>query len=135
VAERLKKPYFHAYFHAVHGGRELPARFGVVTAHNPRGRKSTAARNASRDAKLRRRLDRMKLPRFRVYGGSRDGSHREAGWAVVTDSRETVRAIAALFEQDAYFWISSGRVLLGSAAGGRLKPAGTWASRRASWRP
>ena len=67
-----------------------------------------------------------------MTGGSKDGTHREAGWGMLT-SRETVRAVSALFEQDAYFWVARGKVLLGSAAGGKLKPAGTWAARQASW--
>lgn len=133
MAKRLKNHYFEAYFRADHRGRKLPVRFGIVTAHNPMGKKSPAAANRRRDAALRRHLRAMKIPCFRVTGGSEDGAHREAGWGLVTDSRETVRSLAALFKQDAYFWVSSGRVLLGSAAGGRPKPAGAWDARRARW--
>jgi hypothetical protein len=132
VAKRLKAPYFDAYFRADPRGR-LPVRFGVVTAHNPLGKRGTSAANRRRDAALRRHLDKMRLERFRVIGGSKDGKHREPGWGVIAP-RETVRALAALFEQDAYFWVSSGKVLLGSSLGGRLKPAGTWKARQARWR-
>jgi hypothetical protein len=130
---RLKAPYFDAYFSAELRGRKLPPRFGVVTAHDPMGRKAPPAANRRRDAALRRRLKAMKLAHFRVTGGSEDGAHREPGWGVIAD-QETVRALAALYEQDAYFWISSGRVGLGAAAGGPLKRAGSWTARRARWR-
>jgi hypothetical protein len=129
VAERLKAPYFSAYFRAE---LRAPARFGVVTAHNPLGRKAPAAANRRRDAALRRRLRALKLPHFRVTGGNREGTHREAGWGI-TAPRETVRALAALFRQDAFYWIASGRVYLGSAAGGPLRRAGFWKERQARW--
>jgi hypothetical protein len=132
VAKRLKAPYFDAYFRAGLRGRGLPVRFGVVTAYNPLGKRGTAAANRRRDAALRRHLDKMRLKRFRVIGGSKDGSHREPGWGVIAP-RETIRALSSLFEQDAYFWVSSGKVLLGSSTGGKLKPAGTWKARQARW--
>jgi hypothetical protein len=132
VGKRLKAPYFDAYFRADHRGRRLPPRFGVITAHNPLGKRSTAAANRRRDARLRRHLKAMRLPCFRVTGGSRDGKHREPGWGVIAP-RETIRALSSLFEQDAYFWVSRDKVLLGSSTGGRLKPAGSWKARQAAW--
>lgn len=97
------------------------------------GRKTPAAVNRRRDAFLRRTLAALNLRHFRVVGGSRDGSHREAGWGVAAGSPARVRALAALFDQLAYFWIDGDRVLLGSAAGGRLRRAGSWSERRARW--
>lgn len=128
---RLKAPYFDAYFSVGAAGR-LPARFAVVTAYNPMGRKSTPAANRRRDAALRRRLRALGLKSFRVTGGSEDGAHREPGWGFKCDLATAVQ-IAESFAQDAYFWISSGRIYLGSAAGGPLRRAGSWAARRARW--
>ena len=128
---RFKAHYFVAYFRAKPRGK-LPPRFGVVTACDPLGKKTPAATNRRRDAVLRRLLKKLGLPHFRVTGGSEDGSHREPGWGVIAP-RETVRALAKRFTQDAYFWISSEKVRLGSAAGGPLRPAGTWSARQARW--
>lgn len=132
MARRLKAPYFNAYFRAELRGRKPPARFAIVTAHNPRGRKSAPAENRRRDAALRRRLKALGLAYFRVAGGSRDGSHREPGWGLIASLR-AARALAAEFDQDAFYWVSSGRVYLGSAAGGPLKRAGSWSARSARW--
>lgn len=129
---RLKAPYFNAYFSAGVRGR-LPARFAVVTAFNPRGVKSTPAANRRRDAILNRRLKALRIARFRVTGGNKAGSHREPGWGLIVKSPADARALAAEFKQDAYFWISKGRIYLGSAAGGPLRRAGSWAARRAHW--
>ena len=132
MARRLKAPYFNAYFSSALRGR-LPPRFAVVTAHNPMGRTASPAANRRRDAALRRALRSLKITHFRVTGGSRDGAHREPGWGLIVKSPEAARALAERFEQDAYFWISSGRIYLGSAAGGPLARAGSWNARRASW--
>lgn len=132
MTKRLKAPYFSAYFSAVLRGK-TPARFAVVTACDPRGKKKPAAVNRRRDAALLRRLKALKIARFRVTGGSEDGSHREPGWGLIVPSPAAARALAAEFQQDAYYWISSGRIYLGSAAGGPLRRAGSWASRRAAW--
>ncbi|MDP3541232.1 MAG: DUF3293 domain-containing protein [Elusimicrobiota bacterium] len=128
---RLKAPYYRAVFKCAR--EKIPARFAVVTAHNPLGREAPAAQNLRRDAALRRRLDAFKIRRFRVTGGSPDGRHREAGWGIVVDSPAKARALAAQFEQDAYYWVCAGRIYLGSCAGGALKRAGSWNARRARW--
>lgn len=129
---RLKAAYFSAVFACPL--RETPARFAVVTAHDPNGRKAPAAANRRRDEALRRRLDALGFERFRVTGGSADGRHREAGWGIVVGSPAKARALAAEFEQDAYYWVSGGRIYLGSAKGGKLQRAGSWGARRARWR-
>ncbi|MCR4294829.1 MAG: DUF3293 domain-containing protein, partial [Elusimicrobia bacterium] len=121
---RFKAAYYSAVFASALRGR-TPARFAVVTAHDPRGRKAPAARNRRRDAALRRRLDALGLRRFRVTGGNEDGSHREAGWGIVVDAPAKARALAAEFAQEAYYWVSGDRIYLGSAAGGALEHAGS----------
>lgn len=128
--QRLKPPYFRAYFKTA--AVRLPRRFAVVTACDPRGRKYPAAANRARDTALRRRLDEAGLTRFRVTGGSEDGTHQEPGWGVAC-SRDAARALAAEFAQDAFYWVSGDRIYLGSAAGGALKRAGSWKARRARW--
>ncbi len=133
VAPRLRAAYFSAYFKTALRGK-IPARFAVVTAHDPRGKKRSPAMNARRDAALRRRLDALGLRRFRVTGGSEDGSHREAGWGVIVASPKVARGLAAEFEQNAFYWVSGGRIYLGACAGGRLRRAGSWDARRARWR-
>lgn len=129
---RLKAAYSSAVFACARA--KVPTRFAVVTAHDPRGRKASAAANRRRDAALRRRLDALGLERFRVTGGSPDGRHREAGWGIVAGSPAKARALAAEFEQEAYYWVRSGRIYLGSTAGGALQRAGSWNARRARWR-
>lgn len=129
---RLKASYFNAYFTYEVQGR-LPAHFAVVTACDPMGREARPAVNRRRDAALRRRLKALKIRHFRVTGGTKDGSHQEPGWGLIIKSREVACALAAQFNQDAYFWISKGRIYLGSAAGGPLHRAGSWAARQAAW--
>ncbi|PIR19087.1 MAG: hypothetical protein COV48_03935 [Elusimicrobia bacterium CG11_big_fil_rev_8_21_14_0_20_64_6] len=133
MTERFKPAYFHAHFHAGLRGRKLPSRFAVVTAFNPRGKKSPPAANRRRDAALRRRLRSLGIKCFRVTGGNEDGSHREPGWGLIVPSPIIARGLAAEFRQDAYYWVSSGRIYLGSAAGGPLKRAGSWSARLARW--
>lgn len=130
---RLRAAYFSAYFRTALRGR-IPARFAVVTAHDPMGHLFSPAANRKLDAALRRRLDALGLRRFRVTGGSEDGSHREAGWGVIVASPGIARALAAEFDQNAFYWVSGGRIYLGSCAGGPLLRAGSWDARRARWR-
>jgi hypothetical protein len=133
VASRLEAPYFAAFFSSTLRGR-IPVRFAVVTAHNPKGHLFSPAANRKLDAALRRRLAALGLRRFRVTGGSEDGSHREAGWGLIVASPKTARALAAEFDQNAFYWVSGGRIYLGSSAGGPLRRAGSWGARRARWR-
>jgi hypothetical protein len=129
---RLKAAYFNAYFSAVLRGKP-PVRFAVVTACDPMGREAPPAVNRRRDAALLRRLKALKIARFRVTGGNKAGSHREPGWGLIVKSPKSARALAAEFRQDAFYWISSGRIYLGAAAGGPLKRAGSWGARQAAW--
>lgn len=132
MTRRLKAPYFAAYFSSELRGK-FPPRFAVVTAHNPMGHLFSPAANRRLDAALRRRLDALGIKRFRVTGGDRGGSHREAGWGVIVPSPAAARALSAEFDQNAFYWISGGRIYLGSSAGGALRRAGSWSARRASW--
>lgn len=133
MASRLKAPYFAAFFSSSLRGK-LPARFAVVTAHNPMGHLFSPAANRKLDAALRRRLDALGIRRFRVTGGSEDGSHREAGWGLIVSSPNAARELSAEFDQNAFYWVSGGRIYLGSSAGGPLERAGSWGARRARWR-
>ncbi|MBI2386245.1 MAG: DUF3293 domain-containing protein [Elusimicrobia bacterium] len=133
MASRLPAPYFAAWFRSALRGK-LPARFAVVTAHDPMGHRFSPAANRKLDAALRRRLDALKIRHFRVTGGSEDGTHREAGWGLIVASPATARELAAEFDQNAFYWVSGGRIYLGSSAGGPLMPAGSWRARRARWR-
>jgi len=132
MARRLKGPYFRAFFEA--SVARVPRRFAVVTAFNPNGRHAPEAANRTQDAALRRRLLAKGFAPFRVTGGSEDGAHREPGWGFVSPSPEAALELACEFQQDAYFWISGGRIYLGSAAGGPLKRAGSWNARLARMR-
>lgn len=127
----LKAPYFKTWFRSEHKGR-LPARFAVVTACDPRGRKASPAVNRAADRRLAAELDALKIKRFRVTGGSESGAHREPGWAILV-SAQTARALAAKYEQNAFFWVSGGGIYLGASSGGRLVRAGTWSERQARW--
>lgn len=133
MAPRLRAAYFAAYFQTALRG-EVPARFAVVTAHDPMGHLFSPAANRKLDAALRRRLDALGIERFRVTGGSEDGAHREAGWGMIVASPRIARELAAEFDQNAFYWVSRGRIYLGSSAGGPLKRAGSWNARRARWR-
>jgi hypothetical protein len=133
VPSRLKAPYFAAFFSCALRGK-APARFAVVTAHNPKGHLFSPAANRKLDAALRRRLDSLGIRRFRVTGGSEDGKHREAGWGLIVASPRTARELSALFDQNAFYWVSGDRIHLGSSAGGPLRRAGSWNARRARWR-
>lgn len=128
MGRRLKAAYFRAFFKTAAG--TVPRRFAVVTAFNPRGRRSPAAANRRRDAALRRRLAGLKP--FRVTGGNETGTHREPGWGFAAPP-PVARGLALAFDQDAFYWISGGRIYLGAAGGGRLRPAGSWKARRARW--
>lgn len=129
----MRPEYSSAYFASERARR--PGRFGVVTAWHPRGRTASAAKNREADARLSRRIDALGLERFRVTGGSRDGSHREPGWGIVAPGPGVVRRLAREFRQLGFYWVEDGRILLGASSGGRLRPAGLWRSRKASWKP
>jgi hypothetical protein len=64
-------------------GSERVRDFWVITAWNPDGVVSDAAANRIADHNLAAELDKRSLRRFRVFGGSPDGSHVEPGWGVV----------------------------------------------------
>lgn len=130
---RLPAAYFKTWFRTELRGRRLPSHFGVVTAHNPRGKIVSAAKNRIADKRLEKRLKKLHIDHFRVTGGDKAGTHREPGWGIVCDKPEEARALAASFHQLGYFWISSCRVFLGATAGGSLRRAGSWPARRARW--
>lgn len=130
---RLPAAYLKTWFRAGLNGGRLPSHFGVVTAHNPRGKIVSAAANRKADTRLKKRLQSLGLRHFRVTGGDKTGTHREPGWGIVFDKPEDARALAARCRQLGFFWISSRRIFLGATAGGPLRRAGTWPARRARW--
>jgi hypothetical protein len=131
---RLPEAYFQTWFRVETDGPR-PKRFGVVTAFNPNGKKASAAKNRAADRRLLLLLKQRKLPHARVTGGDKTGTHREPGWGVAAASPQEIRALAKRFKQKAFFWINGKRIYLGACAGGPLRMAGFWASRRARWRP
>lgn len=79
--------------------------FWVITAWNPDGVVADAAVNRVADQNLAAELDRRALGRFRVFGGSPDGSHVEPGWGV--DCREAAALeLGRMFGQLAVFHFS-----------------------------
>jgi hypothetical protein len=108
----------------------LPARFGVITAYNPNGRLTTKKVNIDADAKLKERLNELKLRHFRVTGVSEDHSHQEPGFGVMVDDPTDVEVLALEFQQEAFFWISDGEVYCIKLGGSTLHRVGRWQDRQ-----
>jgi hypothetical protein len=81
----------------------LNAQFAVITAHNPGGRTLSAIRNRWRNARLRVALAACRARVVPASGESRDGSHREQGFAAAMDRSDAVR-LAQRFGQLAIYW-------------------------------
>lgn len=107
----------------------LPARFGVVTAHDPGGKVRDAAANAAADAALKARLERSGLHHFRVTGRSRDGSHQEPGYGVAAGSPEAVRHLSREFGQLAFYWVEEGEVFVINTGGTLRHRVAAWSER------
>ncbi|MCB9525161.1 MAG: DUF3293 domain-containing protein [Myxococcales bacterium] len=106
-----------------------PARFAVVTAHNPRGRRVGAAENARLDQVLRRALRHRHWP---IDAGSRDGAWREASHGVECALAEAL-ALGRRFDQVAVFWVDGDAVwIVACAPGGGRHLAAPWSAR---WSP
>jgi len=67
-------------------GSERARKFWVITAWNPDGVVADAAANRMADQNLAAELEKRGLQRFRVFGGSPDGSHVEPGWGVACEA-------------------------------------------------
>ena len=89
----------------------LGGSFAVVTACNPLGSPLDAAANRRLTAVFDH-LVRERYPgAIRANGGSPDGSHEEAGWAIAAPLPE-LRRLAAEFLQHAIFWFDGERFVI-----------------------
>lgn len=79
--------------------------FWVITAWNPDGVVANENSNRSADERLAAELDRRALRRFRILGGSPDGSHVEPGWGVACEE-STALELGRMFGQLAVFSFS-----------------------------
>lgn len=91
-----------------------PARFFVITAHNPNGETVGDEANVFADATFRQEIARLGFESFAVTGGSPDFSHAEPGYGIVC-TRESALSLAKQFHQDAVFEVRNGQVFLISA--------------------
>ncbi len=94
--------------------------FGVVTAANPDGRRTTDVENEARYARLRTQVAEEDYSSCDADGLSPDGSHRERGFAV-WGTVEEVRALAEKYDQTAFFWFD-GEAFWLVATGGKPEP-------------
>jgi hypothetical protein len=108
----------------------LPARFGVITAYNPKGRLAADEVNIEADVKLKGRLNELKLRHFRVTGVSEDCSHQEPGFGVVVDDPKYMEALALEFQQEAFFWIRDCEVYCIKVEDSTLHRVGRWQDRQ-----
>lgn len=114
---------------AAAGDDEAPdGPWAVVTAFDPPGAARTAAANADADAALATALRQRGLSPLRVTGGSRDGRHREPGFAARLE-RDEALALARRFDQAAFFEIDRGQLRLVWCDDGSVEPLGAARSR------
>lgn len=130
VSDRPRQEYMDAWFTVEPPPEGLPARLGVVTACNPDGRVQPEAANQAVDAQLKCHLEQAGLAYFRVTGRSRDGSHQEPGFGIVTGDPEIIRGLSRQFRQEAFFWVEDGVVYCARTDGGTLYRVGGWGERQ-----
>jgi hypothetical protein len=94
----LRQKYLDTWFVADLSTDECPTMFGIVTAYNPDGKAVSDAVNRQADMKLKRRLERSELFHFRVTGVSRDGTHREPGFAIVNSDPAVIDELSREFQ-------------------------------------
>ena len=85
--------------------------FAVITASNPRGRTTSAAKNRWRELRMRARLVASRLRFIPANGESPDGSHVERGFAIALPRAEAL-ALAREYEQLALYWFDGTRFWL-----------------------
>lgn len=88
-----------------------PRAFAIITAWNPKHRTATEAENHREDEALRRNLELLDRPYFRVTGCSPDLSHREPGWAVEMLKADAI-ALGRRFGQRAIWWVAGDELFL-----------------------
>ena len=125
-----RKEYLQTYFIAESPPSTLAERWGIVTAFNPAGEPTPDASNRKADIKLKECLERSQLAHFRVIGGSRDGKHREPGFAVLVDDPVELDNLARQFGQEAFFWVQDGDVYCVKVGDLKRYRLGAWDERR-----
>ena len=90
----------------------LPGPLHVVTAHNPAGLRRADAHNTAANVALQKQLIALGVAFLPADGMSPDGSWVEGGFAVSGLPRAGARALAAAFEQDAFFEITVHHVII-----------------------
>lgn len=108
---------------------DFPTQFAIVTAFNPYGVTTGAAKNRAADERLRQELVAAGFAPFRVTGGARDRSHLEPGWGFADESPQRALDHAREFRQLGIFWVSNGKVALVDAATGEITNEMPWAER------
>jgi predicted GIY-YIG superfamily endonuclease len=83
--------------------------------------------------RLRKRLSRRGLKRYRITGSSTDWNHQEASFATWNLTLEEAMEIGREFQQNAVFWIDSGRIEVVSCENGERKFVGNWKERFRLW--
>jgi len=81
----------------------LDAPFAIITAYNPRGHRHSDVDNTRLAGQFETQLQQRGLRVVRVDGVSPDRTHRESGIAVKL-TREDATALAAHYQQSAFFW-------------------------------
>ncbi len=109
MQKQLWQNYQQSYF--LCQGCLLPEPFAIITACNPYSRKLTAGQNAHRQQTLVNQLADMGLAQVGVLAGDRQMHWSEASVAVKC-SESMAFAIAWEHEQNAFFWIERGQLLL-----------------------
>lgn len=106
-----------------------PARFAVVTAHNPHGRLTGDADNARAGLALDAFLAASGVAAFEVTGASPGLEHREPGRGFEAGSIAEAAAVAARFDQQGFFWVEDGEVSIAVDGSGEVWPLGRWSGR------
>jgi hypothetical protein len=89
----------------------LSERFVIVTAYNPDGLQADPENNAGAGARLRAELSAGGHRTLRITGGSRDRTHLERGWGIVTTDPNTRGAtLARRYRKLTFIWICAGEV-------------------------
>jgi hypothetical protein len=96
----------------------LGARFAVITAFNPGGRRATTRMNQWRHLLMRAALMLSGNRFVAASGESPDGSHRERGFAVAM-SRSDAAAMARRYGQLAQYWFDGEAFWLDGVLGER----------------
>ena len=77
------------------------ARYGLLTAWNPRSQPQSDAANRTADAELVSRLQALGLAHHRAWSEAPDGGWREDGWLLLDPAFDLVHALGREFGQAA----------------------------------